>query len=47
MSTTTDIPRAEGSALPRLGVVGAILVVLLFGAFYLHQIAQPLFGAIW
>ena len=46
MAIISDIPQEDGSALPRLVFVGAVSVLLLAVAFYLYQIAQPMFGAI-
>ncbi|MEM8591422.1 MAG: maltose ABC transporter permease MalF [Pseudomonadota bacterium] len=46
MATLADIPASEPSPFPRLALVGAVSVVLFAAAFYLYQIAQPLFGAI-
>lgn len=36
----------NGSPIPRLAFVGLVTLSLLAGAFYLYQIAQPMFGAI-
>ncbi|WP_342078141.1 maltose ABC transporter permease MalF [Yoonia sp. SS1-5] len=46
MSSIADTPIANGPAWPRLVMVGLGTLVLLFAAFYLYQLAQPLFGAI-
>jgi len=46
MSITADTPIVQGSAVPRLVSVALVTALLLFCAFYLYQIAQPLFGAI-
>ncbi|MEM8850786.1 MAG: maltose ABC transporter permease MalF [Pseudomonadota bacterium] len=46
MSTTSLNPAPAGSPLPRLALVSAGSAALLFVAFYLYTIAQPLFGAI-
>ena len=50
MSAITDTPGPadlpEGSPLPRLAFVAVVFVALTAVAFYLYQIAQPLFGAI-
>lgn len=52
MSATVDLaPRSNDvepltAALPRLAAVAVVTLGLLFGAFYLYLLAQPLFGAI-
>ncbi|WP_299770801.1 maltose ABC transporter permease MalF [uncultured Tateyamaria sp.] len=46
MTTRTDIHAQPASALPRVMLVAAFFAVLCAVAFYLYQIAQPLFGAI-
>ncbi len=46
MTTTTDMTVTEGSAIPRLIMVGVVTMALLFAAFFLYQIAQPIFGVI-
>ncbi|MFG5381687.1 maltose ABC transporter permease MalF [Yoonia sp. R2-816] len=46
MTAATDTPVIEGSPIPRLIIVGAVTIALLFAAFFLYQIAQPLFGVI-
>ncbi len=46
MTTTPDTPVIEGSPIPRLIIVGAVTIALLFAAFFLYQIAQPIFGVI-
>ncbi len=46
MTAATDIPAAEGSDLPRLLGVGIVSMAMLFAAFVLYTLAQPLFGAI-
>lgn len=46
MTSITDIPVEAGSPIPRLALVGVIFAVLISCAFYLYQIAQPMFGAI-
>ncbi len=46
MTIAADIPVAEGSPLPRLITVAAVSIALLFGSFFLYQIAQPIYGVI-
>ena len=46
MQHTADAPSPEASPVPRLLVAGGLTTLLLFGAFYLYQLAQPMFGAI-
>lgn len=46
MSITADSPVEQGSPWPRLIVVAAISILLLWVSFYLYQIAQPTFAAI-
>jgi maltose/maltodextrin transport system permease protein len=41
-----DTIAPTGRSLPRLVIVALITVGLLYGAFYLYQLGQPLFGAI-
>jgi maltose/maltodextrin transport system permease protein len=43
--STADIPSTP-SALPRLAFVAVVTAVLLYAAFYLYALAQPLFGAV-
>ncbi len=44
MSATHDLPKPR--PLPRLLVVGLVSAALLWGAFSLYSMGQPLFGAI-
>ncbi len=46
MASIADIPQQTRSPIPRLLMVGVVCGVLLACAFYLYQIAQPMFGAI-
>lgn len=46
MSAISDIPQRDGIPLLRLALVGIISVALLFGSFFLYQIAQPIYGVI-
>ena len=46
MTIAADIPVAEGSPLPRLVTVAVVSIALLFGSFFLYQIAQPIYGVI-
>ncbi|MDX8346815.1 maltose ABC transporter permease MalF [Cognatiyoonia sp. IB215446] len=46
MTAINDIPADEGSPILRLALVGIVAVALLFGAFFLYQIAQPIYGVI-
>ncbi|MEJ6396196.1 maltose ABC transporter permease MalF [Gymnodinialimonas sp. 2305UL16-5] len=46
MTNLTDTPAPEASSLPRILLVAVVFAVLCAVAFYLYQIAQPLFGAI-
>lgn len=43
-ATTTQV--VEGNPLPRLAIVAGVSGILLFVAFYLYSLSQPLFGAI-
>jgi maltose/maltodextrin transport system permease protein len=44
MTTMVDAP--EGSALPRLAFVTLVALALLYGAYHLYALGQPLFGAV-
>ena len=46
MTSIAHTPVDDGSPIPRLAFVGLVTLSLLAGAFYLYQIAQPMFGAI-
>lgn len=46
MTATADTPVINASPIPRLAIVAAISVALLFAAFFLYQIAQPIFAVI-
>ncbi len=46
MIVTADLPDQSNSPLPRLVGVGVVTLGLLYGAFYLYQLAQPVFGAV-
>jgi len=46
MTATADTPVPMGNPLPRLALVSVGTLTLLFGAFYLYQLSQPVFGAI-
>ncbi|MEM9785608.1 MAG: maltose ABC transporter permease MalF [Pseudomonadota bacterium] len=46
MTAISDIPERDGIPVLRLVLVAVISVVLLFGSFFLYQIAQPIYGVI-
>lgn len=46
MTALTDIPQTDATPIPRLALVGVVTILLLASAFYLYQIALPVFGAI-
>ncbi len=46
MASITDTPKEAGFPAVRLALVAGVTMLLLAGAFYLYQFAQPMFGAI-